>query len=306
MKKKLVFLLLLLPFVFSCSTKEGKLSETEKDKMKTEVKTIVDGLIKNCNEANSDQVIAVALHSPEFRYVLNGHVLNYEEYETEVKSMHGLLAGQKINILSENYSFPDNSSVLYVAEFSALENYKNGYARISESGSWSMLFKKTDNTWKMISGFESYTARNVSGDGTNGLNQLELLKQYTGTWKGEVGKDTLLVWSYDGKIMNNAATFIMKTTSKAKTLSEGRSSLVYDKKTDKFIETEYVKGTPPAVYTWWFTAKDKVDIFMIQDIANPDNAIEKFTINFESKDKIKQTWYKNNKEVWSATFTRQQ
>ena len=65
MKTKLFFLVLLI-VSFSCSTNTKPVSDAQKEKIKGEVKEVVNNFYKGCEEANFDVVVALDFDSPAF------------------------------------------------------------------------------------------------------------------------------------------------------------------------------------------------------------------------------------------------
>ena len=60
------------------------------------------------------------------------------------------------------------------------------------------------------------------------LNQVELIKQLTGNWKGDVGKDTTAFWEI--KYGNVGLECNFKFVTKDKMVMEGKQLWGYDKK----------------------------------------------------------------------------
>ncbi len=161
MKTKLI-LLFILSTVLSCCTSPGKpLSDTDKYLMKTDVKKIINTIIKGCEEAKFEMAMAAFQDSPDFRYIVNGSIFTYRDVVSEMKPMFDLLSNQKVTLFTEDFSFPDNSTVLYTSGSRWEMNYKDGHSTIAEPMAWFLLFKKIDNKWKVIYGVESYFEKNV-------------------------------------------------------------------------------------------------------------------------------------------------
>ena len=305
MKTKWLLFLLLIP-LFACTTQStSPLSKAEKDKIQGEVKAAANEIRKACDEVNADALTGAILDSPDFLYMMNGNVITHKEFVENVKPIFAEMKSQKITILDEQFAFPDNTSVLYVANYTDTVHYKDGRVTLDESGIWTMLFKNTDKGWKMAYGSETFITRPLLDKSTGGLNQMELVKQFAGTWKGEMGKDTSFVWSSNGEFKDNVLLFDLKMMVKGKLISEGKSSVVYDKRSGKFIETEHIKGSDPVVYAWWFTTNNMINSVMIHDIATPDKAAMNATLEFSKDGTAKQVFYKSEKEVWSVNYTRQ-
>lgn len=161
MKTNYVLLFLLIA-ALSCCTSSGKpLSDTDKYLMKTDVKQIVNTIIKGCEEAKFEMAMASFVDSPDFRYIVNGSIFTYRDVVSEMKPMFDLLANQKVTLFTEAFSFPDNSTVLYTCSSRWEMNYKDGHSTIAEPMAWFLLFKKIDKKWKVIYGVESYFEKNV-------------------------------------------------------------------------------------------------------------------------------------------------
>ncbi len=71
------FLLILLIANFSCETNKT-VSDAEKDKIKGELKVVVDSIFKGFEEANIDMVLESWNDSPDFVFILNGRTSSYE------------------------------------------------------------------------------------------------------------------------------------------------------------------------------------------------------------------------------------
>ena len=68
------------------------------------------------------------------------------------------------------------------------------------------------------------------------LNQVQLFKQLTGTWKCEYAKDTILLW--DIKSYGEGFDVYIKAESKSKIIWEAKSLVGYDNKNDRLIESQ--------------------------------------------------------------------
>ena len=210
---------------------------------------------------------------------------------------------QKITIVDEKYAVLDNSTVFYSNHCKCLTNYKDGHAILQDPTVMPFIFKKIDNSWKIIYGVESYIQQNVKNTETSKeLNQVELFRQFTGTWKGEVGKDTTFLW--EGKTNGNAVEANIKIMSKGKIVTQGTSQIIYDKKSDKCIQTEIMKGSDAQLYSWWFTSKTISEVVPFQEISNPENSSLKIIFEFKSPDTLVQTTLVNSKTVKTDTYNR--
>jgi hypothetical protein len=219
------------------------------------------------------------------------------------KPVFNTFSNQKITIVNEKYSFPDNSTVLYTNHCKGLTNYKDGHAILQDPTVMLLIFKKINDEWKIIYGVESYIQQSVKNTETSKeLNQVELMKQFLGTWKAEFGKDTIAI--FDQKAYGVGQEVFIKGTTKGRMIGEGKQLWGYDKKLDKIIYAFEVKGKDIRITALWFISKNKYVGVQYSDISNPENASIKWEGEFKSPDIYVETLIENNKPVSTGTYTR--
>ena len=136
------------------------------------------------------------------------------------------------------------------------------------------------------------------------LDEVELMKQFIGTWKTEMGKDTTMILNYSH--FGTALEGNYKVVTKGKTLNEAKKLMGYDKTTDKLIETQIMKNSPAIfLVVLWFTSENTSEAVLLQDISNPENATIKWKVEFKSPDTFIETYIENSKAVSVSTFTRE-
>jgi hypothetical protein len=303
MKTILIFLVLLI-VGFSCGTNNKPVSDAQKEKIKGEVKEVVYKIIKGCEDANFDLVMTSFLDSPDFIYINNGYALNYKELVDALKPVFSTLINQKVTIVDEKYAVVDHSTVIYTNNSKFLENYKDGHAILSDPTILQMTFRKINDKWMAVNGVESSVRKDTRNTETSKeLNQVELNKQFLGTWKAETGKDTSFIM--ETKTLYNGFEAYLKTETKGKIIMEGKSILGYDKKTDKLMDT-YINSDNPNIILMaaWFTSANTCEQVLLKDISNPENATFKLVFEFKSPDLFTQTTIRNNKPVRTDTYTR--
>lgn len=160
MKTRHVFLVMLI-FCFSCGTNNKPLSDAQKEKIIGEVKEQVSIFFKGCEEVNLDMCMKPMHDSPDFLYINNGYSFSYKECMDVFRPVFDTFLNQKITIQDEKYSFPDNSTVLYSNHCTSLTNYKDGHAVLQDPTVMLFIFKKIDDTWKVIYGVESHIDKTV-------------------------------------------------------------------------------------------------------------------------------------------------
>jgi hypothetical protein len=302
MKTRIILLFLLIG-CFSCSSNNKPLSDSQKEKIKGEVKEVVNTFFKGCEEVNMDMALGTCLNSPEFAYINNGYVYSYKECVDIFKPVFASMLNQKITIVDEKFTFPDNSTVFYSNHCKSLTNYKDGHAILQDPTVMLLIFKKIDNSWKIINGVESYIQQNVKNTETSKeLNQVELMKQFLGTWKCDIAKDTSAF--YEGKSYGTGLDCNFKFITKGRIFLEGKQLRGYDKKIDKFIFSGMMKGTDMNFFAVWFVSKNKFLFVPYGDISNPVMASWKVEGEFKSPDMIVENNFANNKIVKTSTWTK--
>ena len=134
------------------------------------------------------------------------------------------------------------------------------------------------------------------------LNQVELFKQWIGTWKSENAKDITAFW--DAKSYGTGLDVNLKVVTKGKIVVEGKQLLGYDKSIDKYIQAEMVKGMDIEIVAVWFISKNKYVSIPYSEISSPEKASIKWEGVFKSPDMIVETTIANNKPVKTYTYTR--
>jgi hypothetical protein len=267
MKTRLIYLVLLFVF-FSCAINNKPLSDAQKEKIKAEVKEVVNTFFKGCEEANPDMLIGSYLDSPDFIFTYGGNSFGYKPCIDLLKPVFSTLKNQKFTFVDEKYAVLDNSTVMVTVNNKCLMNYKHGHSVLQDPWISQFLFKKTDNKWKVISLAESGVEKSVPGETSKELNQVELMKQFLGTWQGEIGKDTTFTGEY--KLFGTAIEYNFKIINKGKIIDSGKALWGYDKNNDKFINAEILKSSQDiGLYLIWFTAENTCFAVPMADSSNP-------------------------------------
>jgi hypothetical protein len=134
------------------------------------------------------------------------------------------------------------------------------------------------------------------------LNQVELMKQFIGTWEGAAGKDTTVI--AEQKPYGTGQECYWKSVTKGKIAWEGKQLYGYDKKIDKFIYVNLTKGEDIEIEAMWFISNNKCIDIPYSDIANLDKATVKGEIEFKSPDAWSETNFKNGKPVMIYNYKR--
>jgi len=123
MKTKLFFLVLLIG-CFSCDKNEKQVSEAQKEGIKGEVKEVFNSIMKGAEAANFDLVVGHWLNSPDFLFVYNGNIFDYNQATEMGKSALGSLNNQKATVVDERFAVLDHSTVLYTVNMKCTMNFR--------------------------------------------------------------------------------------------------------------------------------------------------------------------------------------
>ena len=302
MKTKLIILVLLIVCI-SCGTNNKPVSDAQKEKIKGEIKEVVNAIFKGAEEANFEMATEPWLDSPDFVLINNGMTLSYKEVVDAFKPLFGTLLNQKITIVDEEYTVLDKSTVLYTTNCNSLMNFKDGHSTLANPEAMLFTFKKINNEWKVIYAVDSYVEKNVPSKSSKGLNQVELFKQMIGTWKAEIARDTFYIAQY--KPFGNGLEGNIKIVTGGKKIMEGKVLLGYDKKNDKFVETDLVEGSDIMLYGIWFTSKSTLTEVPWEDILNPEKTPVIWKYEIKSPDVFVWNNIENNKTTFSYNFHRE-
>lgn len=150
-----IFLLIALIAICSCkkSTNDNTIDET---KIKNQVKEVVTGIFKGCEEVNATQVLQSCFDSPDFVYLFNGTTKSYQEFSSSLAGVYDLMLSQEITLITEKYAVLDESTVLYTTNLTFLQHYKDGHDNFIDPAVMLFIFKKINGNWRWIYGVESY------------------------------------------------------------------------------------------------------------------------------------------------------
>jgi hypothetical protein len=223
-----------------------------------------------------------------------------------MKPISSTLINQKVTITDEKYAFLDKSTVIYTTNCKFLENYKDGYAILSDPMVMQFTFRKINDKWMAINGVESSVRQNAKNtEMSKGLNQVELMKQFIGNWKSEFAKDTNAITEITSFGNGGALENYWNVSAKGKIYYEGRYLWGYDKKSDKYILTQISKKSPNIyLNVFWFTSKNTCEGMSFEYISNPEQVTSKTIYEFKSPDLLIGTEIKNNKPIKTNTWTR--
>ena len=127
------------------------------------------------------------------------------------------------------------------------------------------------------------------------LNQVELMKQFVGSWKFDVAKDTTAY--YDFTSFGTGIEGNFRYIGKGNVFMEGKELWGYDKSADKFILSEVIKGQEIQLFAIWFISNTLCKAVSYSDLAVPEKAYFKADTELKSSDRFRQTITIENKLI---------
>ena len=168
------------------------------------------------------------------------------------------------------------------------------------------VLKKIDGNWKfsLMAIYNLPSEEKVAADKNAGQQeQIELHKQFIGSWKGETAKDTTFVW--DVKPYGTGMECFFKLVTKGKIVVEGKQLWGYDTGAGKFTMVEMMKGVDNAIYSTWFDSKSTCTMQFYSPITTTANGdIWEWKIEFKNPDTFVETILKNNNPTQTITVSR--
>jgi hypothetical protein len=136
------------------------------------------------------------------------------------------------------------------------------------------------------------------------LNQMELLKQFTGTWENKTIKDTLYTAEFK-PYGSGGLEFNLKGVTQGKVWLEIRQLWGYDKKSDKVVIGGFMKDSPNfMLQAAWFTAKNRFEQVPYEFASNPEKAGFIVVFDLKSPDLVIRTEIVNGKSLVAETYSR--
>jgi hypothetical protein len=136
------------------------------------------------------------------------------------------------------------------------------------------------------------------------LNQMELMKEFLGVWKGEIAKDTVMIMNFTsfGKAIENN----YKITVKDKILYSGKEIYGYNQKYDKIVVAAIHDNSPQmGLYAAWFSSKDTGNLVGYQYLSNPEKSTYKIQWIIIPPDSSKRIVIQNKNVVSVSTYFRE-
>jgi hypothetical protein len=133
------------------------------------------------------------------------------------------------------------------------------------------------------------------------LNQVELMKQWIGSWKTEGTP----IFSEIKSFGNDGLEGFQKTIVNDTIRSEHKFIYGYDKKSDKYVSAGISKNNSGILLmVFWFTSKNTCEKVPFEYISNPEQATSKAIYEFKSPDSMIATFIEKDKPTRTYTVIR--
>lgn len=153
--------------LFSCGTQNGdKLSDQEKEKIKSEISPLMNQIVQNSESGNIDKAIEPYSNKPEFVSISNGQVSDYNKFLEGNRQYFEAMKSQKFTETLMNYTFVSRETVIVTWGGSAITKMKDGQQIKVDPFAASLVFSKSDGIWKVIYNHESGVFAPVVNDST--------------------------------------------------------------------------------------------------------------------------------------------
>jgi len=138
----------------------------------------------------------------------------------------------------------------------------------------------------------------------SGLNQVELMKQFIGTWKNETNKDTVFIAEFK-PYGNGGLEFSLRSTAQGKVWLEMKQLWGYDKKSDKVVIAGLMKDSPDIMLqSAWFTEKNKFKQVPLEFASDPEKSTFIVLFDLKSPDLVIREEIVNNKSLRTEPYKR--
>ena len=152
--------------------------------------------------------------------------------------------------------------------------------------------------------FVVHTQRVQSQTTQSGLNQVELMKQFIGTWENATNKDTVYTAEFK-PYGNGGLEFRLRSVANGKDWLEMKQLWGYDKKSDKVVIAGLMKDSPDIMLqSAWFTEKNKFKQVPLEFASDPEKSTFIVLFDLKSPDLVIREEIVNNKSLRTEPYKR--
>jgi hypothetical protein len=136
------------------------------------------------------------------------------------------------------------------------------------------------------------------------LNQVELMKQFIGTWENKSIKDTVYTAEFK-PYGNGGLEFSLRGVTQGKVWLEMKQLWGYDKKRDKVVIAGLMKSSANIILqSAFFTSKNKFEQVPFESANDPKQANFTVVFDIKSPDLIIREEFVNNKSLGTEKYIR--
>jgi ketosteroid isomerase-like protein len=168
MKKSILtsFTLIIL-LIVSCETKNrDSLNEQDKERIKSEIRIVFEQMIHNSEVGNFEEAIQPFADIPDFISISSGDISDYDKFYKSNKAFFEILDHQLFNETAAMYTFIDKETLIVTYGATATAYLKDSQQFKADPLAITWIFKKMDDSWKVIYSHESLRITPINNDTT--------------------------------------------------------------------------------------------------------------------------------------------
>ncbi|KAF0238364.1 MAG: hypothetical protein FD181_1175 [Prolixibacteraceae bacterium] len=169
-----------------------------------------------------------------------------------------------------------------------------------------VVMKQLDGNWKFaLMAIYNLPMEEKAANADNSAKneQIELHKQFIGSWKCEMAKDTAIYWNV--KPYGTGMECYFKAVTKGKIVMEGKQLWGYDTGAGKFTMAEMIKGVDNAIYSSWFDTKSTCTMRYYGPVTTTASGDTwEWKIEFKNPDMFEEIILKNDIPTQKITMNR--
>ncbi len=156
MKAKILIPVLVL--VLSCTTGNKPMTEAQKEKVKVEAAVVVKNVFDVLVLGNGEKRMALCENSSDFCFTLADGVFSYDGLKAYVVQALKEAVKETFETKSEKYMVIDPTCFTYIWHGKLGIYLKSGQIVAYDDYFSNWTFRKSDGTWKLVNGHESFKA----------------------------------------------------------------------------------------------------------------------------------------------------
>ena len=148
-----ILILLISVMLFSCTQKSNSvLSEEQKKKIQEEIKPVIAQIYEAAAHVDTTKLYDVfSFEDDDFTYVeITGAFYDQAAYKQMVREFYGMLTTEMITKGTEKYTYINGNNVLWSYSGALTVTFKNGQHTKYEPFGMTLLFRKTNDKWKVV------------------------------------------------------------------------------------------------------------------------------------------------------------